>query len=105
MNSPGKQGNIANPYGGVGGSGGTNNNRFGGGGGSSSASIVRTLGTSQPITPISSLNMYSNRWTICAKVTSKLGICMWSNAKGEGSLFSIELLDASGIDVQCTFFK
>ena len=28
-----------------------------------------------------------------------------SNAKGEGSLFSMELLDSSGVDVRCTFFK
>ena len=108
--SPGGQGNNANPYGGGGGGGANNNNRYGGGGGgagmgSSSAPIVRTSGTGQPITPISGLNMYSNRWTIRAKVTSKSGIRTWSNAKGEGSLFSVDLLDASGIDVRCTFFK
>lgn len=91
-----------NPYGG--GGGGGSNNRFGGGGGASSAPIVRTSGTGQPITPISGLNMYSNRWTIRAKVSGKSDIKTWSNAKGEGSLFSMELLDASG-DVRCTFFK
>lgn len=98
--------------GGIGGGGnpysGNSNNRFGGVGGSSSSSsapIVRTSGTGQPITPISGLNMYSNRWTIRAKVTAKSDIRTWSNAKGEGSLFSVELLDASGVDVRCTFFK
>jgi replication factor A1 len=98
--SPG--GGQGNPYG-AGGSDNMNTNRFGGG--SSSAPIVRTSGTGQPITPISGLNMYSNRWTIRAKVTTKSQIRTWSNAKGEGSLFSVELLDASGVDVRCTFFK
>lgn len=92
-----------NPYGG----GSNNNNSFGGGGGgsSSNAPIVRTSATGQPITPISGLNMYSNRWVIRAKITSKGPMRTWSNAKGEGSLFSVEILDASGTDVKCTFFK
>ena len=106
-NSYGGGGVGGNPYGG--GGGGGSNNRFsgggGGGGGASSAPIVRTSGTGQPITPISGLNMYSNRWTIRAKVSGKSDIKTWSNAKGEGSLFSMELLDSSGVDVRCTFFK
>jgi len=90
----------SNPYGNNNGSG----NRFGG----SNNNNGPTVGTSTsgaPITPISGLNMYSNRWTIRAKVTTKSGIRTWSNAKGEGSLFSVELLDSSGYDVKCTFFK
>ena len=58
-----------------------------------------------PITPISQLNMYQNRWTIKARVTTKSDIRSWSNAKGEGTLFSVELLDSSGVDVKATFFK
>jgi replication factor A1 len=107
-----QQGSGSRVYGGGGGGGnrgggGGSNNRFGGGGGGggiSSAPIVRTSGTGQPITPISGLNMYSNHWTIRAKVLDKSNIKTWSNAKGEGSLFSMELLDSSG-DVRCTFFK
>mmetsp|Transcript_20556 Transcript_20556/g.41748 ORF Transcript_20556/g.41748 Transcript_20556/m.41748 type:complete len:654 (-) Transcript_20556:124-2085(-) len=72
---------------------------------SSSGPIVRTTPSGQPITPISGLNMYSNRWTIRAKITEKSDIRTWSNAKGEGSLFSITILDTSGVDVKCTFFK
>jgi len=49
--------------------------------------------------------MYSNRWTIRAKVTGKSPVRTWSNAKGEGSFFSVDLLNASGVDVRCTFFK
>jgi replication factor A1 len=57
------------------------------------------------ITPIAQLNMYQNKWVIKARVTSKSDIRTWSNAKGEGSLFSIELLDSSGMDVRATLFK
>jgi len=67
--------------------------------------IVRSDGVASAITSIASLNMYNNRWTIRARVTSKSDIKTWSNAKGEGSLFSIELLDASGTDIKATFFR
>jgi replication factor A1 len=73
--------------------------------GSSSAPIVRAQTSGVPITPISQLNMYQNRWTIKARLTSKSDIRTWSNAKGEGSLFSVELLDISGTDIRATFFK
>ncbi|KAL7507216.1 hypothetical protein ACHAXN_005576 [Cyclotella atomus] len=73
---------------------------------SSGSPIVRTAPTGgQQITPISALNMYSNRWVIRAKVTNKSDVRTWQNAKGEGTLFSITLLDSSGYDVKCTFFK
>jgi len=88
----------SNPYGGS----SSSNNRFGSGG--NSGPIVQTSG-GQQITPISGLNMYSNRWVIRAKITNKSDIRTWSNAKGEGCLFSIEILDSSGYDVKCTFFK
>jgi replication factor A1 len=39
--------------------------------------------------------MYSSRWTIKARVTRKTDIKRWSNAKGEGTLFSVDLTDAS----------
>lgn len=57
------------------------------------------------ITLISQLNMYQNKFTIKARVTAKSDIRTWSNAKGEGSLFSIELLDSSGMDIRATMFK
>ncbi len=71
------------------------------------APIVRagTSSTTVHCTPIANLNMYQNRWTIRARVTTKSDIRTWSNAKGEGSLFSIELLDSSHMDIRATFFK
>ncbi len=73
---------------------------------SSSAPIMRTPTPSSTahITPIAHLNMYQNRWTIKARLTSKSQIRHWSNAKGEGKLFSIELLDSTS-DIRATFFK
>ena len=29
----------------------------------------------------------------------------WSNAKGEGTLFSIDLIDNAGTEIRATFFK
>lgn len=104
-------GNVAsagNSYGGGSGGGGSSNpygSRGNSGGMSGHGPVVRTAASSQQFTPISGLNMYSNRWVICAKITNKSEIRTWSNAKGEGSLFSVVLLDSSGTDVKCTFFK
>ena len=80
--------------------------RFGSGGGN--APIVRNAATSptgELCTQIAQLNMYQNRWTIKARVTNKSDIKTWSNAKGEGQLFSIDLLDSSGTDIRATMFK
>jgi len=93
-------GGGSNPYGSRGNSGG-----MGMSGQGSSNPVIRTNASSQSFTPISGLNMYSNRWTIRAKITNKSEIRTWSNAKGEGSLFSVVVLDSSGTDVKCTFFK
>lgn len=57
------------------------------------------------VVPIASLNPYQNRWTIKARVTSKGSIRRWSNARGEGHLFSVDLLDAHGGEIRGTFFK
>ena len=56
-------------------------------------------------TPIMALNPYQNRWKIKARISSKAPIKTWSNARGEGKLFSAELVDSSGDDIRCTFFK
>lgn len=45
---------------------------------------------------ISALNPYQNKWSIKARVTNKTPIRTYSNARGEGKLFNVELLDGSG---------
>ncbi len=50
-------------------------------------------------------HILNSRWTIKARITSKSDIRRWSNAKGEGTLFSIDLLDNEGGEIRATFFK
>lgn len=66
---------------------------------------IARIDESQAITPINALNPYSNRWTIKARITSKSEMRRWSNARGEGTLFSIDLLDSAGGEIRATFFK
>jgi len=78
------------------------------GGGSANAKnlpVYKNDATSASIMPISAINPYSSRWTIKARITSKSDIRRWSNAKGEGTLFSIDLLDSEGGEIRSTFFK
>ncbi|GAA5996274.1 replication factor A subunit protein RFA1 [Rhodotorula paludigena] len=57
-----------------------------------------------PIYPIESLSPYQNKWTIKARVTSKSDIRHWTNQRGEGKLFSVNLLDESG-EIRATGFN
>jgi replication factor A1 len=56
------------------------------------------------IYPIASLTPYQNKWTIKARVTNKTDIRRWSNSRGEGHLFSMDLVDESG-EIRATAFK
>lgn len=54
--------------------------------------------------PIESLSPYQNKWVIKARVMSKSAIRTWSNAKGEGKLFSFDLCDETG-EIRATAFR
>lgn len=53
---------------------------------------------------INTLTPYQNKWTICARVTNKSSIRTWSNSRGEGKLFSMDLLDQDG-EIRATAFN
>lgn len=53
---------------------------------------------------IANLTPYQNKWVIKARVTVKSKIRTWNNAKGEGKLFSMDLMDESG-EIRATCFK
>ncbi|KAF7726530.1 Replication factor A protein 1 [Apophysomyces ossiformis] len=54
--------------------------------------------------PIKALNPYQNKWTIKARVTQKSEIKHWHNARSDGKLFSVNLLDKSG-EIKGTAFN
>ncbi|XP_061682603.1 replication protein A 70 kDa DNA-binding subunit isoform X2 [Syngnathoides biaculeatus] len=56
------------------------------------------------VVPITSLNPYLSKWTIRARVTSKSSIRTWSNSRGDGKLFSMEIVDESG-EIRVTGFN
>ncbi|CAG7833681.1 unnamed protein product [Allacma fusca] len=56
------------------------------------------------VIPIRDINPYANRVTIRARVVNKGEIKTWSNSRGEGKLFSMEMLDDSG-EIRMTGFN
>ncbi|CAK4626418.1 hypothetical protein LEN26_007195 [Aphanomyces euteiches] len=58
------------------------------------------------ISDIASLNPYSGgRWTIKARVTARSPVKNWTNARGQGKLCSVDLLDAKGGEIRATLFN
>ncbi|KAM9846419.1 replication protein A 70 kDa DNA-binding subunit-like [Aulostomus maculatus] len=61
-------------------------------------------GSTAKVIPIASLNPYQSKWTVRARVTNKSNIRTWSNSKGEGKLFSFDIVDESG-EIKITAFN
>ncbi|XP_062220454.1 replication protein A 70 kDa DNA-binding subunit A-like [Phragmites australis] len=57
------------------------------------------------IIPISALNPYLGRWAIKARVTAKGEIRRYHNAKGDGKVFSFDLLDSDNGEIRATCFN
>lgn len=69
------------------------------------SSSHNTSATSHHVTSaISNLTPYQNKWVIKARVTSKSNIRTWNNQRGEGKLFSMDLMDESG-EIRATCFN
>lgn len=54
--------------------------------------------------PIEALSPYQNNWSIKARCTQKSEIKTWANARGEGKLFNVTLMDETG-EIKGTAFN
>jgi replication factor A1 len=51
------------------------------------------------------LNTFTQDWIIKVKLMKKYPMKTWNNAKGEGTLFTMDLMDRENTSIQATLFK
>lgn len=54
--------------------------------------------------PLSCMNTFAQDWVIKCKVTKK-NMRNWSNARGNGTMLNVDLIDKTGTQIQGTFFN
>jgi len=62
-------------------------------------------GSGKKIMSIASLNPYMGNWCVKAKLSLKGDVRTFRNAKGEGKVMTIELVDEAGTAIQATMWK
>jgi replication factor A1 len=65
---------------------------------------VRYLQATDSVIPMNQLTIYTQKWTIKARVATKSDMRTYRNAKGEGQLMTIELVDQQKSEMRATFF-
>jgi len=79
---------------------GRTNNPFGGGG-----AAATTGGGGDDFQPVTQLSPFQKSFKIKCRVTRKGDIKEWNNQRGSGKLFSVDLLDQWGGEIQATMFN
>lgn len=69
-----------------------------------SAGPVRYLKSTDSAIPMNQLTIYTQKWTIKARVSTKSDLRTYRNARGEGQLMNIELVDQYQGEMRATFF-
>ena len=55
--------------------------------------------------PIKHLNTFNRDWCIKARILKKAELRSWKNAKGEGFILNMDLIDREGTMIQATAFN
>jgi len=79
-------------------------NKFGNNSGFGARQPVASSSRSQ-FYPIKSINPFMREFTIKARVSAKSAVRFWKNARGEGKLFNVDLIDEEGTEIQGTAFN
>ena len=69
-----------------------------------SSGPVRYMQPFEQVLPMSQLTIYTQKWTIRARVATKSEMRTFRNAKGEGQLMTVDLVDSEQSEMRATFF-